>query len=86
MNRTWGRWQGGKSSEVTKNIKVDKRPVERFMQKWMGAYLLVHIPCACLCEGETERERETEGDLEKGWEYRDGARGSHISTGLRLLH
>ena len=62
------------------------------MQKWIGAYLLVHVPyaclcvCVCVCERERERERETEGDLEWGWVYRDGARRSHISIGLRILH
>ena len=36
------------------------------MQKWIGAYLLVHVPyaclcvCVCVCERERERERQKE--------------------------
>ena len=41
------------------------------MQKWIGAYLLVHVPyaclcvCVCVCVRERERERERKREREK---------------------
>ena len=57
MNRTRGRGQGGKRSDVTKHIGADKRLREPCGR---GRGPSVHISCACLCEGETERERQRE--------------------------